>query len=292
VKAAAALGRYGRNLLELKRPGKLLKNANREVRRALRELWAGKSDPRSLWKTVLSNVNTVSGFDMEWKYSVAPMLSDMQAAAKAVARLSALQAKAVKGYRVYGKAQDIRRDAGVTDYDVGGTSSWGPGRFRVQYTKQTKTVAIASVVRKLNPANLMYDVDWFTGLDAVMEINGLNPSAKGIWNLLPLTFITDWFWNAGDLLESLETLSAPIGTSIISSDSLYSVKTETTVTGSGYWTNAQDPTTYSGGATRTTYTRNIDPLTGGPVLYVPPLNLPTQAGQWWSMAQIAMQRIR
>lgn len=294
VKSALALGRFGRILYNGRKAGagNLAKELTREGKRSLRDLWSGHHDPKSLWKTLLSNFNAASGIEMEWKYGIAPMIADMQAAAKAVERLGDLQRKAIKGYRVYGQAQEVRTASGVIPYDIGWNTANGIGLFQVQWTKRTKTKAVASVVRSLNPNNPMYSVDWFTGLDAVMEINGLNPSAKSLWSLLPLSFVVDWFWNVGDLLESLETLKSPIGTHIISSNSLYSVKTETTVTGSGYWTRADNPATYVGTSSRKTYTRNTDPLTGGPVLYVPPLTLPTKAGQWWSMAQICLQRIR
>jgi hypothetical protein len=296
VKAAAALAQYGYSVYRnLRGGGGLRKILGRDAKRSIdRLVTIGKrvmnpKDAKDCWNTLLTGLSALSGAEMEWKYGIKPMISDIQAANAAVKTLSDLRAKLIAGQRVYGRVIDVRSSNGSQNYSAFyDGDAGGAGPYRFEYDKTTKTTAIASVVRKLKPSAAYNDVDWFTQLDIVMEVNGLNPSLSRVWSVLPLTFISDWFFNVGDLLESLESVSSPIGTDFISSDSVYSLKQETTVTGRGVVANAvQLATSSAHSSSRTTYARNTDPLTGGPVLYVPPLTLPTKASKWFSMAQIA-----
>lgn len=298
AKAASALAQFGMMCYQsLRGRGPLKKKLSREAKRILdglrRRDFKTPSTVREAWQLLLASMSAISNADMEWKYGYAPMIRDIQASSDAVAAIGGLRAALLNGKRVYGRAIEVRTSSGGgSRYSTDGYArAGGIDPFVYNYTKTTKTTGVASIVRVMNPNCDYLDVDWFTALDAVIEINGLNPSARRLWNLLPMSFVIDWFWNVGNLLESMQSLKAPIGTSIQSVRGLYSEKSVTNVTVSGAFANAIAPTSYGGSSRRTTYTRNVDSLTGGPALYIPPLNLPTKAGQWFSMAQIAFSAL-
>ncbi len=295
VKAAAALAHFGITAYRSAKGGTLARTLGRDAKRALDYLRRGSKNPRALWGTVLDGLTTANSLDMEWKYGWKPMLETIQGANRAVETIAGLRQKLLDGVRVYGRATDVRVSSANGPF--AGLASYGHpwwGNWTQELSKTTKTTATASIVRKLNPNSAMYDVNWFNSLDVVLEVNGLTPTLKSAWQLSSLTFITDWFWNVSQLLESLQSLERPVGTSFVSTGGMYSLKQETTVTGS---ITAAPPEGRGASYTSTavgvlkTYSRDSDPLTGGPVLYIPPLKLPTKAGQWWSMAQIAFQQL-
>lgn len=293
VKAASGLAHLAAGAWKA-RSGGGLKFLSREGRRAISDLLRKlkPKDAKEAFITLLDALRTANAADMEWKYAIAPLAQTVHGVNKAVVELAGLKQELLDGVRVYGRAVEERTASGVSrsqpfDPDVTGN----PGYFDLNWQKKTRRVAVASIIRKLNPGSAMYDVDWFNSLDVVLELNGLKPTLKKQWELLPLSFIVDWFWSVRDLLESLQELHSPIGTSFSSYGGMYSVITETTVTGGGKFTNVSNPASYVGSATRRDYDRNTDPLTGGPALYIPPLRLPTKGGQWFSMAQIAFQNL-
>lgn len=292
AKASAALARYGALLY---RTASLKKTLTRDGKRAL-EFLAKKLKPTSVkeaWKTVLDCVGTASAADMEWKYGLSPMLQDIRKANEAAQMIGQIRTKLLEGVRVYGRATEVR-DSVMSLYNVYLGDADGGLTVRFYTTKRTKTTATASILRKLSSLDQTNNIDWFNGLEVVREMNGLDPTLKGAWALLPLTFISDWFWNVSQLLESLESLETPASNQISSIDGMYTTKVATTLTSRAVildHSGGQIATSGVGSSLYETYSRQLDPLTGGPTLYIPPLTLPSSASKWWSMAQIGYQQL-
>lgn len=249
-------------------------------------------DVKGAFNTFLHLIGQVSDANMEWKYGWKPMIADMQNVATGVQRLVDLRTKLQKGVRVYGHATDVRKD-GFSHWEYIDEARLGSNAI-IYYAgdKTTTTHAVASIVRAMKPQCDYLAFGAATSLDAILEINGLQPSAKKTWQLMPLSFMTDWFWNVASLLESLQTLKAPVSEMMTSYGGMYSEKKVTSVTlnaeATGFW---RQSTTMSGTGVRTSYYRSVDLLSEIPMLYVPPLQIPTEAGKWFSMAQIAFQRL-
>lgn len=293
IKSAFALAQLGLTAVKtVKKDPRMLSNVVQQSLWKLRKALSGKQT-RDSWKQVLTGLATVNSANMEWKYGWKPMLNDIKAVSTASTRLMNLHEDLVKGTRVYGRA--IRVDSDTykkTDISVLDSYSALWGNYTFECSRTTKTTAVASIVRKLNSSSSYLDTSWFNNLGVVIELNGLSPSLKSAWQLSSLTFVTDWFWNVSQLLESTQWLKTPVGTDFVSSNSTYSQKIETTLTGSLTTKKLASGIYVSeGGGRKVTYTRAPDSLTGGPLFYVPPLKIPFEGSKLWSMAQIVFQRL-
>jgi len=265
----------------------------RDVKRNLAALrrTMSPSNAKEAWETVLAGLHTASNANMEWKYGWKPMIADMQSAADSVQRLADLRTRLLEGVRVYGHATESKTSTvySSTAVDYYALPSNSMHYFTVE--KTTERHAVASIVRRLSSSDPYLDLGLVTNLDIVMRVNGLRPSLKQVWELLPMSFMIDWFWNVRSLLESLEGLEAPMSGAFVSYGGMYSEAVTTSVVCSARTTYPDIPDiTNTAVGRKKTYTRALDPLTGGPAIYIPPLSAPKAVGQWFSVAQIAFQR--
>jgi hypothetical protein len=257
-------------------------------------LLLGRGDLRAKGSlgTLLDGARRLNGAALGYKFGIKPLVDDIHGVIDATNRMQRLREDLIRGQRVYGrhhyvKETSTRLAAEYLEPSYGGN----PGPFSYELRKRTTNLAVASIVRKLKPEAAYGDVGWFNSLDVVGELYGLKPTLRSGWQLLPLSFVVDWFWNVSDLLESFQSVKTPDSNLFTSSDGLYSLLQETRVTVSGFHSNASDTGSTSLSGTFRTYTRNTDSLTGVPAFYIPPLSLPTKAGQWLSIAQIAFQSL-
>lgn len=80
------------------------------------------------------------------------------------------------------------------------------------YTRPTSstTTEIAAYVRTYRTtrysaqAELTYSFPNFNMSDAIVEYLGLNLTADRMWDVIPFSFVVDWFYNIGDSLQSLD----------------------------------------------------------------------------------------
>lgn len=120
---------------------------------------------------------------LEWRYAIRPLIFEMKQA------LDALKAIIKKGSRQ--TARGYTYDIGVT------TSSQTVGNSGniVQYTWDTK-------VRKRIEfrGGVLYDLS--ESLNDLTTILGLDQPLEAAWELVPFSFILDWFFNIGTCLSS------------------------------------------------------------------------------------------
>lgn len=294
VKSAKALARLGYDSYLAAKRGNF-KGLGRDAVKALKQLATelGGRSPKDAWSVFLAGLNFSSNANLEWKFGWKPLIEQIQATNAQVEKIAAVKQKFLDGIKCHGTAVEDRS----TTYSNVSCGYLDPNNYELGVwsfsgQKTTHRVAHASIKRKLNTSSAMYDVDWFNGLDVVMELNGLKPSRKSLWQLSKMSFVVDWFWNVSSLLESMQTLASPIGSNFTSFGGMYSEKTVTTL--SGVLSCSPVPGSkydFPGTVVYTTYNRAADSLTGGPAFYVPPIRVPTEAGKWFTLAQIFFQTL-
>lgn len=84
-----------------------------------------------------------------------------------------------------------------------GSFNWPSGlqtyKYKCEYTIATKLVAKCSAHFQARPMESSFDQ-----AALLASINGLSKPATAMWNLLPFSFVVDWFANVGDQIEALE----------------------------------------------------------------------------------------
>jgi hypothetical protein len=145
-------------------------------------------------KTVLKNgikyfrkkgrlTRDAAGYWMEIRYSVRPLLFEMEQA------VEALQTVLNKGKRVTSRGKHEVFDSGrhilhVQDYGEAFTSD-------LSYTKWRHSVYRGGVIFEVDPE-----------INGVMALWGLDQPLETIWELTTLSFMIDWFFNVGDTIAS------------------------------------------------------------------------------------------
>lgn len=110
-------------------------------------------------------------------------------------------------------------------------------------------------------ANLFQDLndlsDSMAQMRALIATGGFNKPARVIWNAIPYSFVLDWFFSIGKLLDSLTI--QPFGGTYELSDIGYSVKTEATYTATFHADGTDTPigNPLLGAVTVKSYTRKI-----------------------------------
>jgi hypothetical protein len=122
----------------------------------------------------------VSGRYLEWRYGWQPLLSDIYEAADESQRY------------VANKVQDIRATATLKYPELTGKVFSAEG---VNFPTQVKTQGKTSVAIELR---------FKTAQDRLDRWASLNPVSIA-WELLPYSFVADWFYNVGDYLRGMET---------------------------------------------------------------------------------------
>lgn len=239
------------------------------------------------WKDAMK---LIIGADLEWKFGWKPFIDDVQKATQAFSRASAMRQKLLKGVRVYGTATENFEEESPWGLPYFFQSGGAGGGMSFTYTKRTNRKITASIMRRLR-SDLLPDQAVFD-IAMSVELYGLNPSLASMWELVPMSFVVDWFIPVGDMLQSVGGLTDPIAAWVTSYDGLLTEKTYTTVQGQGRY-SLNNSITCGGFCTNSTYNRQLSSLAGLPPVYIPAgLKIPSNLSQWWTGLELALQRMR
>lgn len=133
-------------------------------------------------------LDDVSSAWMEFSYAWRPLIGDIDSAAKYIAEKRVKQEQSV--YDV-SRAHKMERTYTVTQ-------STGSGASQADLKTTAKTVAKVRYTYEVLPK--------FWRQPSTMDELGFSDPATLIWELLPLSFVVDWFVNVGQVLESLHEL--------------------------------------------------------------------------------------
>lgn len=127
------------------------------------------------------SIDTVSNLWLELRYALRPLVFEMQQA------VTALQTQVKKGSRQtargYNRVQPVS-----TTY---GTKTLGACHVDLRTT----------IVRRSNyRAGVLYTID--ENINGIMALWGIDQPLETVWELTPLSFILDWFFNVGDVISS------------------------------------------------------------------------------------------
>lgn len=126
----------------------------------------------------------ILNFWLEYRYAVRPLIVDLRNALNVLDRVISSERQTARG----------------REYVVGETSSNGvinpnanSNSVGVNYTKQVKTNIKAR-------AGCLYVID--AQITTLLDVLGLDQPIEAVWELIPFSFMLDWVFSIGDLLES------------------------------------------------------------------------------------------
>lgn len=134
-------------------------------------------DPKSLIPKLknLRNLKTYGNNYLTYKYGVLPTISDLNEIRSALLRRLPYLDK--NGFKTYNAAH---------------VASDSFGRYTIELEQRIK-LAIES------------EDNAFQGLIQSLESVGMFPTFENIWDLVPYSFVLDWFIDVGDMLERIDT---------------------------------------------------------------------------------------
>lgn len=177
-------------------------------------------DRRSLSKTASNNF-------LAFEFGVQPFISDI----KAILALSESVQKRIKHLlSVNGKATRLsfNKDVPITEPVTYYVAMAGLGSRDVQTDQDLVFRRLSGRVQFHVGAKLFQDLqglsDSMATLKALSASGGFNSPARAVWNAIPYSFVVDWFFHVGKLLDSLTI--QPFGGEYRVSDVGYSLKSE------------------------------------------------------------------
>lgn len=227
-------------------------------------------------------INLAIKLDLSWKFAVKPMLADIKSALDSFAHLRGLfdRLRNPKPFRVYGSSS---RTSNKSCYFSGYPYYYHYWGNEISYKKEVITWAL---VKWTNPLGAILNSDMeevFSQLskryDIMLKFYRFNAPIRTGWELMPLSFVVDWFIDFGSWLDRFD-IESKISMPFQVLASGYSVKK--TADSNGYvkahagMDNArlQDitkPQLITGRLVRTTYTRVVSTLPWGSHQYAPPV---------------------
>lgn len=130
-------------------------------------------------------LDAVTGHWLEYRYGWMPLMQSVYDAAEN------LRNEVVRVRKVEGRAKRVWAETAYPLIQPAGSS---PGPV---YATHKRTISKRALV------SLQFEVNWD---DSVTKWTALNPASIA-WELLPLSFVADWFVGIGDLLADLENVA-------------------------------------------------------------------------------------
>lgn len=254
-------------------------------KRALKKALLGESG----FKGFLSHL---IGAELEWKFGWKPFIKDLTGAVNCMARAQKLRKRLERGYRVYGTSRTTLCSA-LQQNVVDGSMPLFSSSVNSEKTENIRCTA--SIMRRIKSANR--GPDWQLMLPLYTEMMGLNPTLSKVWDLVPLSFVVDWIYPVGDMIESLEGMTTPQSNWIESYDGLETVDHRMVIRGDR--TNVMKPSQIAGRTVcgtnvveKSRYVRTQSSLTGATVPYIPPIQWSAMTpGKWFTGAELLVQRL-
>ena len=161
------------------------------------------------------SAHAVGGEYLNYQFGIAPMISDVQD----ILRLSKSYQKIIEQFR-RDNGRLVRRGCVLADTSSTSVSTatniygyMGGGKYPLQtmgYTsKLTTEVKDSTKVWFSGAYKLAYPLALDGALKDITEFNrvyGVIPTAETAWNLVPFSWLADWFTNVGDVVKNASTL--------------------------------------------------------------------------------------
>lgn len=275
------------------RPGSLAsQNARRDAIRWISERFNfSKRHPVATAKGLI-------GADLAWKFGIEPFLKDINTIHSALGSLdSKIDALRRRTFTARGKYTG--EGSSSTTHFSNQNLFLGALKETAMSTRTTRVTSVAGSTRKLN-ANAFAHIDALK-LAAFRESLGLHAKASTLWAVVPYSFIVDWFLPICDFVESLGT-NMPDSSWFTTTASWTSTKKVTEITfkhdvasqnrsdyefrsGSGSLPFQDIQTGRFGSYVRTPGIPRNTPV------HLPRPKLPLDWGKWWSLLEIAIQKL-
>lgn len=267
--ASAMFGKRGTDVLNVVQL--LVRRRFAEAGRVLNcSFYDGKPPRRNRSRWVLpdypkkTNIS-LSNLWLEWHFGWSPLISDCQAAAKVLT-------DPIPNVKISGSSERFERSS------VKETMAGNPGWFR-------KT----DIVTRFRHRQGAYVAITNPNVALAGQLGLLNPVALA-WEIVPFSFVADWFVNVGDWLQGFSDFAGMTLTWPYSTIHLWSFYTKyefSPYVGAPYWTPKTSGELYG---KKLEMSRAVG-LTS-PILKVRPLKLPSlsRAATIWSLASQVLQR--
>lgn len=129
-------------------------------------------------------MDVIVGLWLEYRYAVRPLIADLQNAVKALD-------KAIKSERLTARGRESHVGESVSYFHSDPVPN--DNSFRVDSKITTSEVIKAR-------AGCLYIVD--AQLASFLDVLGFDQPIEAVWELIPFSFVLDWVFSIGDLLES------------------------------------------------------------------------------------------
>jgi len=159
-----------------------------------------------LWKKSTSLAKNLAGAHLNYKFGWKPTVGDIRAATQGVLRLkeklAAFQAELGKTLQASTNCLKTS-DAVLATYRI-------PGSALVTYKATVTRRVDAFIAYKPQPLAVMGSLD--KAIRSYLDVLGFELNPRIIWDALPFTFVVDWFFGVGNLLErfKIDALELPI----------------------------------------------------------------------------------
>lgn len=131
-----------------------------------------------------SLVDDFSNLWLEYRYALRPLVGDLQNALKALSKIIDKRRMIARGHEY----------SGATSERIESTTLTEPSQIVKLTAKVTETEKIKA------RSGVLYALE--ESLLSLVNVLGLDQPVESIWELIPFSFIVDWFFSVGDLLNS------------------------------------------------------------------------------------------
>lgn len=131
-------------------------------------------------------VSDVANIWLEYRYAIRPLVFEMKQC------LEALKTIIRKGTRQTARGKEVNVSSS-THYDTytDTTASW----YTQSYTcRRRESLTVSS------RAGVLFEID--DSLDTLLAVWGVDQPLESLWELVPFSFIIDWFFSVGDVISS------------------------------------------------------------------------------------------
>jgi hypothetical protein len=175
------------------------------------------------WGNIRKVVATASGAYLAWKFGISPILSDIGAIQKYLPVMKNDIDRHVKG--------DAMRFSSIATGTASIDTSVDAPSTNTRYTYQGKVIKnpVVRYVLVAKPKQSPYMSDFFKKADAVLSRFASSPASLA-WELIPFSFVADWFVDIRGTLRALDGLLGHEPFEVVAFTRSYSYHVETTLT--------------------------------------------------------------
>jgi hypothetical protein len=154
------------------------------------------------WRNIRKVLRTASGSYLAWKFGISPIISDIQS----IRKFAPDMARSIKRFANGDLSRYSTRMNGVATFYIAGTASSynGVKYYEAIYTGLAEKAPLATYVLVVKPS-VHYQSDLFNRLQSCIDRFSSSPASLA-WELVPFSFVADWFVDMRGILRELDTL--------------------------------------------------------------------------------------